>query len=94
MISTDTWPSNTKFWKLLFGDSAVGRLGLWHFINRIHRTLRENHPDFGKAISMLQAAVHRIDELDKAAVMQALFDGTLNGTKMSWGEINELRGTA
>jgi hypothetical protein len=32
--------------------------------------------------------------LDKAAVMQALFDGTLNGTKMSWAEIDELRGTA
>jgi hypothetical protein len=28
VISTDTWPSNTKFWKLLFGDSVVGRLGL------------------------------------------------------------------
>ena len=35
-----------------------------------------------------------LDELDKAAVMQALFDGTLNGTKMAWGKINELRGTA
>jgi hypothetical protein len=32
--------------------------------------------------------------LDEAAVMQALFDGTLNGTKMSWAKINELRGTA
>ena len=63
-------------------------------INRIYRTLRENHPDFGKAISMLQAAIYRIDELDEAAVMQALFDGTLNGTKMSWADINELRGTA
>jgi hypothetical protein len=75
-------------------DAAVGRLGLWHFINRICRTLRENHPDFGKAIAMLQAAIYRIDALDEAAVMQALFDGTLNGTKMSWAEINELRGTA
>jgi hypothetical protein len=94
VISTDTWPSNTKFWKLLFGDTVVGRLGLWHFINRIYRTLRETHPDFGKAIAMLQSTIYRIDELDEAAVMQALFDGTLNGTKLSWSEINELRGTA
>jgi hypothetical protein len=43
---------------------------------------------------MLQAAIYRIDELDGAAAMQALFDGTLNGTKMSWDEINALRGTA
>jgi hypothetical protein len=94
VLSTDTWPSNTKFWKLLFGDSVVGRLGLWHFINRIYRTLRETHPDFGKAIAMLQAAIYRIDELDEAAVMEALFNGTLNGTKMSWNEITALRGTA
>jgi hypothetical protein len=94
VISTDTWPSNTKFWKILLGDEVVGRLGLWHFINRIYRTLRETHPDFGKAISVLQASIYRIDELDEAAVMQALFDGTLNGTKMSWEDINQLRGTA
>jgi hypothetical protein len=43
---------------------------------------------------MLQAAIYRIDELDEAAVMQALFDGTFNGTKMSWDEINALCGTA
>jgi hypothetical protein len=24
VISTDTWPSKTKFWQLLFGDSVVG----------------------------------------------------------------------
>ena len=94
VISTDTWPSTTKFWKLLFGDSVVGRLGLWHFINRICRTLRETHPDFGKAVAVLQAAICRIDELDEAAAMQALFDGTLNGTKVSWAKIDELRGTA
>jgi hypothetical protein len=78
----------------LLGDSVVGRLGLWHFINRIYRTLRETHPDFGKAISVLQASIYRIDKLDEAAVMQALFDGTSNGTKMSWEDINQLRGTA
>jgi hypothetical protein len=94
VISADTWPSNTKFWKLLLGESVVGRLGLWHFINRIYRTLRETHPDFGKAIALLQSSIYRIDEFDEAAVMQALSDGTLNGTKLSWAEINELRGTA
>jgi hypothetical protein len=78
----------------LFGDTVVGRLGLWHFVNRIYRTLRENHPDFGKAIAMLQVAIYRIDDVDEGAVMQALLNGTLNGTKMSWEEINALRGTA
>jgi hypothetical protein len=94
VISTDTWPSNTDFWKLLFGDTVVGRLGLWHFVNRIYRTLRENHPDFGKAIAMLQDVIYRIDELDEAAVMKALLNGTLSGNKMSWDNINALRGTA
>jgi hypothetical protein len=37
--------------------------------------LKDNHPDFGKAIAMLQAAMYQIDELDEAAVMQALLDG-------------------
>ena len=78
----------------MFRDSVVWRLSLWHFINRVHRTLRKNHPAFGKAVAMLQAAVCRVDALDEAAVMQALFDGTLNGTKASWAEIDELRGTA
>jgi hypothetical protein len=94
VISTDTWPSNLECWKLLFGDTVVGRLGLWHFLNRIYRTLRDNHPDFGKAITMLQAAIYRIDEFDEAAVMQALLNGTLNGNKMSWQDIQGLRGTA
>jgi hypothetical protein len=78
----------------MFGDSVVGQLGLWHFINRIYCTLHETHPDFCKAISVLQASIYRLDELDEAAVMQALCDGTLNGTKMSWEDINQLRGTA
>jgi hypothetical protein len=43
---------------------------------------------------MLQGAIYQIDELDKAAVMQALLNGTLNGTKMSWGNINALPGMA
>jgi hypothetical protein len=94
VISSDTRPSNTKFWKLLFGNTVVGQLGLWHFVNRIYCTLRKNHPDFGKAIAMIQAAIYGIDELNKAALMQALLNGTLNGTKMSWVDVNALRGTA
>jgi hypothetical protein len=76
----------------LFGDAVVRRLGLWHFVNRIYCTLGKNHPNFGKAITMLQAVIYRIDEFNKAAVMQALLKGTLNGTNMSWDDITTLRG--
>jgi hypothetical protein len=57
----------------------------------VYCTLHNNHPDFGKAIAMLQAAIYQIDKLDEAAVMQALLNGTFNhaglarhNTKIRW----------
>jgi hypothetical protein len=80
-------------------EDLVGGLTCWTtwpvaFYQQDLSHLRKTRPDFGKAISVLQASIYCIDELDKAAVMQALFDGTFNGTKMSWDDINQLCGMA
>jgi len=42
---SDTWPAKSTFWNLLFGDKLQGRLGLFHYIQRITRTLKKNHID-------------------------------------------------
>ena len=39
VMYSDTWPNKLKFWKLLFGDDLKGCLGLYHFQQRIIKTI-------------------------------------------------------
>ena len=46
----DTFPKGECFWKLVF-HNVGGRLGLFHFMQRIVRALRQNHVDYYKGFA-------------------------------------------
>ena len=48
---SDRWPTKDTFWEVLFGNRLTGRLGLFHFIQRITRTLRKQHVDHASAVA-------------------------------------------
>jgi hypothetical protein len=45
VMYANTWPHLDKYWEMVFGPHLVGRLGLFHFMQRIVKTLRESHID-------------------------------------------------
>jgi hypothetical protein len=91
VMYSDIWPNGSAFWKLLFGDKLVGRLGLFHFMKRIISTLRPSHPDYRRALSDLRYCIYRYDQTDEASVIKALENGTLGGQKHNEEQIRSLR---
>mgnify|MGYP005848719877 CR=1 FL=1 len=79
---SDTWPNKEAFWKLLFGNHLKGRLGLFHFMQRIIRTLRQGHADYHVAVQDLSAAVYRWETKSYEALITAMKEGLVgNGKK-------------
>lgn len=93
MIYADTYPHHQKFMHLLFGDTVVGRLGLFHYIQRIIKTLRKGHIDIYTAIQALQQCIYILDESNEFAVVQALRDGSMNGQCHTDADIEKLKKT-
>ena len=99
IMYSDTWPHKQSFWEELLRDKngrkLKGRLGLFHFIQRIVKTLRKNHIDFGHAIRDLLDALYDYDDRDFNKLVTALKDGTMSSTgeKLSDKEIVEMRQT-
>jgi hypothetical protein len=93
VMYADTWPHLTKFWALLFGSMLTGRLGLFHFIQRIIKTLRDSHSDYRKSILDLRMAIYSYDEHDYHRLVHHLKSGTLcnKGTKYTEDEINDMK---
>ena len=79
VMYADTWPHGKDFWDLLFGKRITGRLGLFHYSQRIMKTLRNTHCDFRKAVWELSMCIYALDEDDLAKVYKGLRDGTLDG---------------
>jgi hypothetical protein len=92
VLYSDTWPTKDAFWRLLFSD-VEGRLGLFHYLQRITRTLRKKHVDYHDAIARLLEAVYVYHSNDYEAVIRALKDGTLGKKKHTDNDIALLRGT-
>jgi hypothetical protein len=92
---SDRWPTNEEYWNLLFGEELVGRLGLFHFLQRITKTLRKRHVDYFMAINHLLDAVYYYEEGDYERLIVALKNGSLSATakKYTDAEIRELKGT-
>jgi hypothetical protein len=86
---SDTWPNMDVFWLELFGEDFDGRLGLFHYIQRISRTLRKSHQDFGKAINKLLKCIYTYHDVDLANLIKALMAGTLGDYKWSEREVSE-----
>ena len=74
---SDTWPCKSDYWSLLLGSHIQGRLGLFHFVQRIMRTLRKKHIDYFPAINSLLDAVYFYNEQDYEELLRALKDGSV-----------------
>ena len=92
VMYSDTYPNKSDFWPLLF-DNIEGRLGLFHYIQRITRTLQKKHVDYFEAITLLLDAVYSYHSEDFEGVISALKKGHLGRKPHSDQDIAELRGT-
>jgi hypothetical protein len=90
---SDTWPCKSDYWERLLGRGIQGRLGLFHFIQRILRTLRKKHPDYFRCLNSLLHAVYSYNQADYEALLHALKEGTLSNEKLTDDDISELKAT-
>ena len=89
VIFTDNWPNDDTMWFTLLPHTR-GRLDVFHFMKRISDALRPTHDKFHTAMAGLSRCIFQYDEDDVAAVKRALRNGTLNNTKHTETQINEL----
>ena len=80
-IYTDTCPSGVPFWKSLFGESIACLLGLFHFVQRMVKTLNYRSDLFWSCLVELQDAIYEYNQEDYTRLTDALNNGELNGTK-------------
>jgi len=91
---SDTWPHKKECWQFVI-PNVKGRLGLFHYEQRIIATMRKTHIDYFEAITDLLASlyVHCTDDYDR--LLRALKNGTLSrtGRKHSSEEITDMKRT-
>ena len=91
-ITNDTWPKGEDIFKKIIPDLQGGRLGLFHFIARISKTLRDSHIDFPSAMHELRMACYHYHPQDLNNVINCLKDGSISkGKKYTDEEIAELQ---
>ena len=76
-----------------FGNDLEGRLGSFHFAQRIIRTLQKRHIHCCFATNMLSNAVHFYNQEDHENLLIVSKDGRLNGKKHSDEDVAELKST-
>jgi len=91
VMHSDTWPSKSEHWERLFDGKLQGRLGLFHCVQRITRTLKKKHADHFHAVNGLLNAICKHNEEDYERLLQALKNGTLSGTKCTEDDIADLK---
>jgi hypothetical protein len=89
-VFTDTWPAEKVLLELLW-DMAHGRLDVWHWMRRITKFLRDTHCKYGAALVVLSKVVFLWNEDDITAVDQTLLDGSLNGTRHSLVDLEDVK---
>ena len=92
-MCSDTWPSKSSFWGLLFQKEVIGRLGLFHFIQQITRTLKKRHVDHFVCVNALLNCIYQYHQDDYEKLLTALKSGTLGSTKYTDDEIADLKST-
>mgnify|MGYP000487924106 CR=1 FL=1 len=76
---SDTWPVKKDFWELLFHKKTLtGRLGLFHYVQRITRTMKKKHPDHFVATNGLLQCIYQHNDGDYENLLRALKGGTLS----------------
>jgi len=84
--------NKAAFWDLVFKD-LEGRLGLFHCVQRMTKTLKKRHIDDYLAISRLTNCIYNYHVADYDNLPKALKEGTLSGSKHSDSEINDMKNT-
>ena len=92
-VYTDTWPHKEGYWKKVFGAEFIGCLGLFHFMQRIGKTLRKNHINYNKAITGLTLCMYAYHKFDYNKLLEALMEGNLPCGKLRADEIEEMKNT-
>jgi hypothetical protein len=87
---SDTWPCKDTYWSLLL-PNLQGRLGLFHYQQRIVKTLRKRHIDYYRALNQLLDAIYFYNDEDYEKLLLVLKDGRLSGRKYSDTEISSLK---
>jgi hypothetical protein len=90
---SDRWPVKMDYWERVFGHQIEGRLGLFHFTQRIVKTLRKRHIDYFLAINSLLNCIYFYNEDDHEALLTCLKNGSLNGKLFTDDDIAELKST-
>ena len=89
---SDTWPHKQLCWEMII-PGVKGRLGLFHYQQRVISTLRKNHADYFEAVTDLLACLYVYCEDDYERLLEALKNGTLSRSKKKCAsqEIAELK---
>jgi len=88
---SDTWPNKDAFWGLLF-KGIEGRLGLFHYMQRVTKTLKKRHADHYLALVRLRRCLYEYHPEDYNNLLKALKEGTLSD-KYTDDEIADLQVT-
>ena len=68
---SDTWPCKSDFWALLFKATIEGRLGLFHYIQRLTKTMKKNHIDHLLAVHLLLNCIYHYNVEDHENLLRA-----------------------
>ena len=79
------------YWEKIFGKELEGRLGLFHFTQRIINALQKCHIDYSLAINALLNSVYIYNQQDYETLLLALKEGTLSGTKHTDEDIADMK---
>jgi len=93
IMYSDTWPAKSDFWEAISENALTGRLGLFHYIQRITRTLKKNHIDHFQSITSLLNCIYTYNHDDHENLLRALKEGSLNATKYTDDDIQDLKGS-
>lgn len=90
---TDTCPNNTTFWESILGDTLKHKLGLFHLIQRISKTLDPYSDLYWKCLVQLRACFYRYNHGDWERLIKALRSGAFSrqGIAMTAAEIDEIK---
>ena len=93
VVYTDTIPNGIESWKSIFGQDVKCRLGLFHFMQRIVKTLESHCELFWKCLLDLKKCIYKYNEDNYNALIKALEDGTLSedGVGYTENEIEEMK---
>jgi hypothetical protein len=82
--------TNKDYWELLIGSHVKGVLGLFHFLQRLVRTLRVDHDDHKESVAKLCRCVYRWEDTDLNNLLEAINSGHFPSfKKMSEGEMQQ-----